>query len=136
MRIGWILDWMNPNIQETARLLTERGVTLDLIYPEKQLIDLAKVNVENDLYLIKSGTPLAMSLAGALHSLGATTLNPYPIVNLMRNKIVVTRILRAVGVPYTDEQIQAAKSELAGKTDMDALIAYLQVLGTAVRRGN
>ncbi len=46
------------------------------------------------------------------------------------------RALRAVGVPYADEQIQAAKGELAGKTDMDALIAYLQVLGTAVRRGN
>ena len=44
------------------------------------------------------------------------------------------RALRVVGVPYTDEQIKAGKGELAGKTDMDALIAYLQVLGTAVKR--
>lgn len=41
--------------------------------------------------------------------------------------------LRAVGVPYTDEQIGAATGETSGKTEMDALIAYLQVLGTAVK---
>ena len=42
------------------------------------------------------------------------------------------KALRTVGVPYTDEQIKGAKAELAGKTDMDALVAYLQVLGTMV----
>ena len=39
--------------------------------------------------------------------------------------------LRRVGVPYTDEAIAAASAEVAGKTEMEALIAYLQVLGTA-----
>jgi cytochrome c oxidase cbb3-type subunit 2 len=37
--------------------------------------------------------------------------------------------LRKVGVPYTDEQIAAASGEVAGKTEMEALIAYLQGLG-------
>lgn len=41
------------------------------------------------------------------------------------------KALRAVGVPYTDEQIAAAADEVAGKTEMQALIAYLQGLGTA-----
>ncbi len=41
--------------------------------------------------------------------------------------------LRRVGVPYTDEQIAAAADEVKGKTEMDAVIAYLQVLGTAIR---
>jgi cytochrome c oxidase cbb3-type subunit 2 len=41
--------------------------------------------------------------------------------------------LRKLGVPYTDEQIAAAASAVAGKTEMDALIAYLQGLGTASR---
>ena len=41
------------------------------------------------------------------------------------------RALRAVGVPYTDEQIAAAGDEVAGKTEMQALIAYLQGLGIA-----
>jgi cytochrome c oxidase cbb3-type subunit II len=37
--------------------------------------------------------------------------------------------LRRVGVPYTDAQIAGATEEVKGKTEMDALIAYLQVLG-------
>lgn len=42
--------------------------------------------------------------------------------------------LRLLGHPYTDEQIDSAASLLADKTEMDALIAYLQVLGTAGQR--
>jgi len=42
--------------------------------------------------------------------------------------------LRRLGVPYTPEQVKSAPGDLAGKTEMDALIAYLQGLGTAVKR--
>ncbi len=38
--------------------------------------------------------------------------------------------LRSVGVPYTDEQIASAKADVEGVTEMDALVAYLQQLGT------
>ena len=41
--------------------------------------------------------------------------------------------LRRVGVPYTDEQIEQASEEVRGRTEMEAMIAYLQVLGIAVR---
>jgi cytochrome c oxidase cbb3-type subunit II len=43
------------------------------------------------------------------------------------------RALRMVGVPYTDAEIAAAPGELKGKSETDALIAYLQVLGTALK---
>jgi len=43
------------------------------------------------------------------------------------------RALRFVGVPYTDEQIAGAAEEVKGKTEMEALIAYLQVLGTSIK---
>ncbi|RMX08784.1 cytochrome-c oxidase, cbb3-type subunit II [Corticibacter populi] len=43
------------------------------------------------------------------------------------------RALRRVGVPYTDEQIASAEQELDGKTEIDAVIAYLQQLGLALR---
>ncbi|PZQ64835.1 MAG: cytochrome-c oxidase, cbb3-type subunit II [Variovorax paradoxus] len=39
------------------------------------------------------------------------------------------RALRRVGVPYTDEEIGAAVADVDGKTEMDALVAYLQSLG-------
>ena len=41
--------------------------------------------------------------------------------------------LRRVGVPYTDEEITAAAGEVKGKTEMDALVAYLQGLGLALK---
>jgi cytochrome c oxidase cbb3-type subunit II len=43
------------------------------------------------------------------------------------------RALRRVGVPYADADIAQAQGELKDKTEMDALIAYLQVLGTALK---
>ena len=46
------------------------------------------------------------------------------------------RALRLVGVPYTAEQIAGAQAELKGKSEMDALISYLQVLGTALKKSN
>jgi cytochrome c oxidase cbb3-type subunit 2 len=43
------------------------------------------------------------------------------------------KALRRVGVPFTDAQIAAAPAEVKGKTEMDALVAYLQSLGLALR---
>lgn len=42
-------------------------------------------------------------------------------------------VLRTLGVPYTDEEIADAPAQLAGKTEEDALVAYLQGLGVATR---
>ena len=41
--------------------------------------------------------------------------------------------LRKVGVPYSDEEISGAAEQVKGKTEMDAVIAYLQVLGRSVK---
>ncbi|RZL89897.1 MAG: cytochrome-c oxidase, cbb3-type subunit II [Variovorax sp.] len=43
------------------------------------------------------------------------------------------RALRRVGVPYTDAQIAAAPAEVKGRTEMDALVIYLQSLGLALK---
>ena len=58
--------------------------------------------------------------------LSGATLDPKELAPKMRG-------LRTVGVPYTDEQIAKAADEVKGKTEMDAVIAYLQVLGTALK---
>lgn len=42
------------------------------------------------------------------------------------------RGLKRIGVPYTDADIEAAPALVEGKTEMDALVAYMQVLGTMV----
>jgi cytochrome c oxidase cbb3-type subunit II len=43
------------------------------------------------------------------------------------------RALKSVGVPYTDQDFKTASAEVRGKTEMDAVVAYLQVLGTMVK---
>ena len=43
------------------------------------------------------------------------------------------RALRAVGVPYTDAEIANAPAEVKGKTELDALVSYLQGLGLALK---
>ncbi|MBI5861505.1 MAG: cytochrome-c oxidase, cbb3-type subunit II [Rhodocyclales bacterium] len=44
------------------------------------------------------------------------------------------KALRVVGVPYTDDEIAGAKKALEGKSELDALIAYLQGMGTAIKQ--
>lgn len=56
--------------------------------------------------------------------LNAATIDPADMAPKMK-------ALRLVGVPYTDDEIGKAGEEVKGKTEMEALIAYLQVLGTA-----
>jgi len=41
------------------------------------------------------------------------------------------KALRVVGVPYSDDEIAKAGEEVKGKTEMEAVIAYLQVMGTS-----
>jgi cytochrome c oxidase cbb3-type subunit II len=41
--------------------------------------------------------------------------------------------LRRLGVPYSDEEVTSAAAAVKDKTELDALVAYLQVLGTAVK---
>ena len=43
--------------------------------------------------------------------------------------------LRKIGVPYTDEDIAGAAAAVEGKTELDALVVYLQGLGTNIKAG-
>jgi cytochrome c oxidase cbb3-type subunit 2 len=43
------------------------------------------------------------------------------------------RGMKAIGVPYTEEDIAAAAQEVEGKNQEDAMVAYLQVLGTMTK---
>lgn len=45
-------------------------------------------------------------------------------------------VMRTLGVPYDDEDIAGAKEAVQGETEMDALIAYLQSLGTTLQQAD
>ena len=61
--------------------------------------------------------------------LAKTKLEPQEVVPKMR-------ALRRLAVPYTDEEIAAAPASLAGKTEQDALVAYLQGMGIHIKARN
>ncbi|GAB3472182.1 cytochrome-c oxidase, cbb3-type subunit II [Massilia terrae] len=61
--------------------------------------------------------------------LSQNKLNPQEIVPKMR-------AMQRLNVPYTEEDVKNAPAELADKTEQDALIAYLQGLGTQIKTRN
>ena len=57
---------------------------------------------------------------------------PWLFDNTLSGKYTAAKMkaLRKVGVPYTDEDIEGAKAAVEGKAEIDAMVAYLQQLGT------
>jgi cytochrome c oxidase cbb3-type subunit 2 len=58
--------------------------------------------------------------------LATTALDPQAIVPKLQ-------ALKRLGDPYTDADIQAAPAQLQGKTEQDALVAYLQGMGVHIK---
>ncbi len=60
---------------------------------------------------------------------------PWLAKNLVDAEVMPKKlsVLRTLGHPYTDEQIKGSVDEVKGKTEMEALIAYLQSLGLALK---
>ncbi len=63
---------------------------------------------------------------------------PWLEKNLVDGEDITThmRALQRLGDPYSDAEIAAAPRDVAGKTELDAMVAYLQGLGTHAPRGN
>ena len=60
---------------------------------------------------------------------------PWLVENKLDGENTATKLaaMRTLGVPYSDADIAGAKDAVKGKTEMDALVAYLQSLGTAIK---
>lgn len=60
---------------------------------------------------------------------------PWLAENKVDSSLTTTKLrtMRTLGVPYTDADIAGAAGAVEGKTEMDALIAYLQVMGTSIK---
>jgi ribosomal protein S6--L-glutamate ligase len=89
----------SPVLVEAFDLLEGRGFEVRSGIPEEMLVEPDRIEVDHDLYLLKSHTELSLSVAGVLRSRGARLLNPYPACIATQNKIVAAGRLRAAGVP-------------------------------------
>lgn len=127
MKIGMLMlrhppTRMSPIMPEVVGLLETWGCEVEIIYPEERITQLSTVRAEHDLYILKSGTELALSLAGALHAIGARILNPYPAAAMMRDKITSMRVLQAAGVPVPETYVTSNSRRLAPLLDAGPLI--------------
>ena len=89
----------SPLLVEVAARLRARGFDVESGTPEEMLVDADRLVPAHDLYLLKSHTELALSLAACLHAQGARFLNPYPVCAAAQDKVLAVRRLRAAGVP-------------------------------------
>ena len=93
--------------------------------------DLARVGgrYSDEWHRVHMNDPRAVvpeSIMPAYPWLAKSELDPEKITGKMN-------ALRILGHPYSDEQIADAPAMLEGKNELDAIVAYLQVLGTAGR---
>ncbi len=93
--------------------------------PDLQRIGGRYSDVWHRLHLINPRKVVANSIMPAYPWLAERAANTDDDIQLKM------RALRKLGHPYSDQEIEAAPELLDGLTDLDALIAYLQVLGVA-----
>jgi ribosomal protein S6--L-glutamate ligase len=120
MKIAFVMQGRScrhPIWSQVGERLAHRGAQVDFLWPEEGLTDLGRVRVEHDLYVLKSGSPLGLSYAGALHAAGAAILNPYPVAAMCRDKIVTSHVLAAAGVPTPETWVTDHRRYLYGLLD-------------------
>ena len=118
MRIGMLMtpSWTSrrsPLMPEVLGLLRQWGASVEVLYPEDRCTVLSGLKVEHDLYVLKTDTELGLSVAGALHAVGAPILNPWPAAVMMKDKIAAMRSLLHAGVPIPETYVISSPQRLA-----------------------
>ena len=126
---------LSPVMAEVFRRLTGRGFRVESGIAEDRLLRTDELAPQYDLYLLKSYSELALSIAGALHAAGARLLNPYPNGAVARNKIVARRVLSGAGVSTPRTWVTGDFRLLRDLVEETPLILkpYLGYSGTGVR---
>ncbi len=75
------------------------GADVQIVTERTDLIDLERFRFDYDVYLFKSHSPLAESLAAAAHYRGGRLLNEYPATMKVRDKILTSAMLLQAGIP-------------------------------------
>jgi glutathione synthase/RimK-type ligase-like ATP-grasp enzyme len=126
LRIGFLVASNFPqstsHLPAVMRVLSDSGVAVDIVHPLQHMLQLSDVKVDHDLYLLKKTSRLALSLAGALHALGAAIVNPFPVTVALRDKIITSRILQSAGVPTPESYVAAHPGDLAPLLDSGPLV--------------
>ncbi|MBK9317021.1 MAG: hypothetical protein IPM55_22650 [Acidobacteria bacterium] len=117
MRICFLMEPPRSKDSVTYEVLNglkERGSEVEVVTERSGLIDLEHFKFDYDLYLFKSHSPLAESLAAAAHYRGAKVLNEYPSTMKVRDKILTCTMLLQAGIPtprtFVTDSIESLRS--------------------------
>jgi ribosomal protein S6--L-glutamate ligase len=113
---------LSPTFREVVRLLRNRGADVDVVYLDEQVTDLCDLRVEHDLYVLKTCREIALSVAGALHALGAAILNPYPTAVICRDKIMASMLLEEAGVPAPPSYVASRPAQFSSLLEEGPLV--------------
>jgi ribosomal protein S6--L-glutamate ligase len=127
VRIGFLLPHYSHKSKSfmpgVVRMLGESGAVAEIVHPVDRIVDLSKVRVEHDLYVLRNtNSGFSLSVAGALHELGAVIVNPYRVSMALRDKILASRILQASGVPTPDTYVASHTDQLVPLLDLGPLV--------------
>jgi len=127
-RIGFLLPTYSRHSKSQwpalVAALADTGAVVEVVHPVPggAALDLAQLRVAHDLYVLRKLSGFALSLAGALHQLGASIVNSYPATITLRDKIVASGVLQAAGVPVPATYVASHPDDLAPYLDEAPLV--------------
>ena len=102
--------------------VADLGAEVEIVHPLAGPLELTTLRVRHDLYVLRKLSGLSLSLAGALHELGAAIVNPYPATAAIHDKIVAAGVLQRAGVPVPATYACARPADLAPLLEAGPLI--------------
>jgi glutathione synthase/RimK-type ligase-like ATP-grasp enzyme len=128
MRIHFLINQRavpepSPVLLDVYAALRDRSVEVDSSIPEDCVEALADIEARHDLYVLKSHTELALSVAGVLRGKGGRVLNPFQACVQTQDKIISTALLASAGVPVPQSWVTEDLCKVASLLPAGPLIA-------------
>lgn len=112
-----------PVLNDLFHELGHRGLGVNRISPEEDVVEVDRIEPSADLYVLKPGVELGLSLAGVLHDKGARILNSFPACSLIQDKVRVAALLRRAGIAAPRSFVSGSLSAVQARLGWGAVVS-------------
>jgi ribosomal protein S6--L-glutamate ligase len=110
MRICFFLEsrgpgYIHPVLPKVFERLEARGCTVDWLFPEEHVFSQADFQIEYDLYVLKSSSPMTYQLGAMISTKGGRMINDFRAIQRIKNKVEINKLLADAGVPIPDSYL-------------------------------